>query len=51
VIEARRAGANGSTPVPADGTQAREASGGRLLGKAALGWLRGGIDKDGKGQS
>lgn len=51
VIEARRAGADGSTPVPADGTELREASGGRLLGKAALGWLRGGINKDGKDQS
>jgi carbon monoxide dehydrogenase subunit G len=51
VIEARRTGADGSTSVLADGTQAREASGARLLGKAALGWLRGGSDKDGKGQS
>lgn len=51
VIEARRAGADGSTPMPGGGTQAREASGARLLGKAALGWLRGGVDKDGKGQS
>jgi carbon monoxide dehydrogenase subunit G len=51
VIEARRAGAAGSTLVPVDGTQAREASGARLLGKAALGWLRGGIDKDEKDPS
>jgi carbon monoxide dehydrogenase subunit G len=51
VIEARRAGADGSTPVPGGATEVREASGARLLGKAALGWLRGGVDKDGKGRS
>ncbi|MBI3918543.1 MAG: SRPBCC family protein [Betaproteobacteria bacterium] len=51
VIEARRAGGEGSTPVPGGGTGVREASGARLLGKAALGWLRGGADKNGKGQS
>jgi carbon monoxide dehydrogenase subunit G len=51
VIEARRAGADGSTPLPGGGTEVREASGARLLGKAALGWLRGGVDKDGKGKS
>lgn len=51
VIEARRAGADGSTPVPGAGTKPEEASGGRLLGKAALAWLRGGANKDGKGQS
>lgn len=51
VIEARRAGAGGSTPVDGAGTEVQEASGARLLGKAALGWLRGAAGKDGKERS
>lgn len=51
VIEARRAGADANPPLSGEGMAVREASGARLLGKAALGWLRGGADKDGKGQA
>ena len=51
VIEARRTGADGTKPVPGEGMAVREASGARLLGKAALGWLRDGAGKNGKGQS
>jgi carbon monoxide dehydrogenase subunit G len=51
VIEARRSGVDGSTPISGEETAMREASGARLLGKAALGWLRGRGDKDGKEKS
>ena len=51
VIEARRAGADKGIPAPNEEMKGREVSGTRLLGRAALDWLRGGVDKDGKGKS
>jgi carbon monoxide dehydrogenase subunit G len=51
VIEARRAGASGDTGADGNPVPPREVSGARLLGKAALGWLRGGGDKEGKGSA
>ena len=51
VIEARRAGSEANPPLPGGGMAVREASGARLLGKAALGWLRGGGAGNGKESS
>ena len=49
VIEGRRSGIG--APAPGEAAKPAAPSGTRLIGKAALGWLRGGSDRDGKESS